>query len=32
MGWIFTVRGGKVLKAEGFLDPAEALEAAGVRE
>jgi uncharacterized protein len=32
MAWVFTVRGGKLVKAEGFLDPAEALEAAGVRE
>ncbi|MCD6015083.1 MAG: hypothetical protein K0R88_1167 [Solirubrobacterales bacterium] len=32
MGWVFTVRGGKVLKAEGFLDQAEALEAAGLSE
>jgi ketosteroid isomerase-like protein len=32
MGWVFTVRGGKLLKAEGFLDPAKALEAAGLRE
>ena len=32
MGWVFTVRRGKVVKAEGFLSRAEALEAAGVRE
>ena len=32
MGWVFTVRRGKLLKAEGFLSRAEALEAAGVSE
>jgi ketosteroid isomerase-like protein len=32
MGWVFTVRRGKVMKAEGFLSRAEALEAAGLRE
>ena len=32
MGWVFTVRRGKVVKAEGFLSRAKALEAAGVRE
>jgi ketosteroid isomerase-like protein len=32
MGWVFTVRGGKLLKGEGFLDPEEALEAAGLSE
>ncbi|HEY6654015.1 MAG TPA: nuclear transport factor 2 family protein [Solirubrobacterales bacterium] len=31
-GWIATVRHGKMLKAEGFLSKAEALEAAGLRE
>jgi ketosteroid isomerase-like protein len=31
-GWVFTPRRGKVVRAEGFLDPAEALEAAGLRE
>jgi ketosteroid isomerase-like protein len=31
-GWIFTLREGKVVKAEGFLNPDEALEAAGLRE
>jgi ketosteroid isomerase-like protein len=31
-GWVFTVRGGKVVKAEGFLSRAEALEAAGRSE
>jgi ketosteroid isomerase-like protein len=30
-GWVFTVRGGKVVKAEGFLNRADALEAAGLR-
>ena len=32
MGWVFTVRRGKLMKAEGFLRRAEALEAAGLRE
>jgi ketosteroid isomerase-like protein len=32
MGWIFTVRGGKVAKAEGFLSRDEALEAVGLSE
>jgi ketosteroid isomerase-like protein len=32
MGWIFTVRRGKVVKAEGFLRRAEALKAARRRE
>jgi ketosteroid isomerase-like protein len=32
MGWVFTVRGGKLVKAEGFLDPAQAREAAGLGE
>jgi|SRR3954447_8195843 len=31
-GWVFTLRDGKVLKAEGFLSRANALEAAGLRE
>jgi ketosteroid isomerase-like protein len=31
-GWVFTVRGGKVVKAEGFLSRAEALKAAGLSE
>ena len=31
-GWVFTVRRGKVVSAEGFLNPADALEAAGLRE
>src|SRR3954451_6595376 len=29
-GWVFTVRDGKVVKAEGFLSRTEALEAAGL--
>jgi ketosteroid isomerase-like protein len=32
MGWVFTVRRGKVVKAEGFLRQAEALKAARRRE
>jgi ketosteroid isomerase-like protein len=32
MGWVFTVRRGKLMKAEGFLSRAEALEAAGLSE
>jgi ketosteroid isomerase-like protein len=32
MGWVFTVRLGKVVKAEGFLSRAEALEAVGLSE
>jgi ketosteroid isomerase-like protein len=32
MGWIFTVRRGKFVKAEGFLSRAEALKAAGLSE
>jgi ketosteroid isomerase-like protein len=32
MGWVFTVRRGKVVKAEGFLSRAKALEAAGLSE
>jgi hypothetical protein len=32
MGWVFTVRSGKVVKAEGFLSRAEALEVVGLRE
>jgi ketosteroid isomerase-like protein len=31
-GWVFTLRRGKVVRAEGFLDPAEALKAAGLSE
>ena len=31
-GWVFTVRRGKVVRAEGFLNPAEALAAAGLSE
>jgi ketosteroid isomerase-like protein len=32
MGWVFTLRRGRVIKAEGFLSRAEALEAAGLSE
>jgi ketosteroid isomerase-like protein len=32
MGWIFTVRLGKVVKAEGFLSRDQALEAVGLSE
>jgi|SRR5918994_675055 ketosteroid isomerase-like protein len=32
MGWIFTVRRGRLVKAEGFLSRDEALEAAGLSE
>jgi ketosteroid isomerase-like protein len=32
MGWVFTVRSGKVVKAEGFLSRAEALKVVGLRE
>jgi uncharacterized protein len=32
MGWVFTVRRGKLMKAEGFLSRAEALEVAGLSE
>jgi hypothetical protein len=32
MGWVSTVRRGKLVKAEGFLNRAEALEAAGLEE
>jgi ketosteroid isomerase-like protein len=32
MGWVFTVRRGKLVKAEGFLSHAEALQAVGLRE
>ena len=31
-GWVYRVRGGKVVKAEGFLSRVEALEAAGLSE
>jgi len=31
-GWVFTLRNGKILKAEGFLSPDEALKAAGLEE
>jgi ketosteroid isomerase-like protein len=32
MGWVFTLKSGKVVKAEGFLSRAEALEVVGLRE
>jgi ketosteroid isomerase-like protein len=32
MGWVFTVRGGKVTAAQGFLSRGEALEAVGLSE
>ena len=32
IGWVFTIRRGKVAKAEGFLSRAEALEAVGLSE
>ena len=32
MGWVFTIRRGKAVKAEGFLNRAKALEAAGLSE
>ena len=32
LGWVFTVRRGKLVKAEGFLSRAQALEAAGLRD
>jgi ketosteroid isomerase-like protein len=31
MGWIYTLRRGKLVKAEGFLSRDDALEAAGLR-
>ena len=31
VGWIFTIRAGKLLRMEIYLDPADALEAVGVR-
>ena len=31
-GWVFTVRRGKLVRADGFLNPAEPLEAAGLSE
>ena len=30
VGWIFTIRAGKLLRMEIYLDPADALEAVGV--
>jgi ketosteroid isomerase-like protein len=32
MGWVFTVRRGKIVKSEGFLSRSKALEAAGLAE
>jgi ketosteroid isomerase-like protein len=32
MAWVFTVRGGKIVKADGFLSHADALEAVGLSE
>ena len=32
MGWVFTIRRGKVAKAEGFLSRAQALKAVGLSE
>ena len=31
-GWVFTLRNGKVLKADGFLSPDKALKAVGLEE
>jgi ketosteroid isomerase-like protein len=31
VGWIFTYRAGKLLRMEIYLDPADAIEAAGLR-
>lgn len=31
-GWVFTLRGGKIVRAQGYLDSAGALEAAGLSE
>ena len=31
-GWLFTLREGKIVRAEGYLDPAKALEAAGLSD
>jgi uncharacterized protein len=31
-GWVFAMRRGKVVRAEGFLNRADALEAAGLKE
>ena len=31
-GWVFTLRDGKILRAEGYLDPGKALEVAGLEE
>ena len=32
MAWLVTLRGGRIVHARGYLDPQEALEAAGLRE
>jgi len=32
MGWVFTVRRGKLVKAEGFLSRDEALAAVGLQK
>ncbi len=31
-GWVFTLRDGKIVRAEGYLDPGKALEVAGLTE
>jgi ketosteroid isomerase-like protein len=31
-GWIYTVEDGKVVRLDGYLDPADALEAVGLRQ
>jgi ketosteroid isomerase-like protein len=30
--WLFTLRGGRIVRARGYLNPQEALEAAGPQE
>ena len=30
--WLLTLRGGRIVRGRGYLDPQEALEAAGLRE
>ena len=32
IGWVFTLRGGQVVGAEGFLSKTETFEAAGLEE
>jgi ketosteroid isomerase-like protein len=32
IAWLTTFRGGRIVRARGYLDPKEALEAAGLRE